>query len=92
MTLDPCNPVYRFLDIYETRRIVSFTDASGFEKGTNNPCPGCIAGFFDAPRGMASFAFALPWDTLRVFLPAIAVFDRPHINYLELTAPIILFL
>ena len=92
MTLDPCNPVYRFLDIYETRRIISFTDASGFEKCIKNPSPGCIAGFFDAPQGMISFAFAIPWDTIRTFLPTQEVFVRPHINYLKLMTPVILFL
>ena len=91
VSLDSCNPVYRFLDLYKARRIISFTDASGFERNIKNPSPGCIAGFFDAPSGMAPFAFAIPWAVFQVFLPKTAAFHEPHINYLELMAPIILF-
>jgi hypothetical protein len=90
--LDPCNQVHRFLNQYPRRKIMSYTDASGFEISLKNPSPGCIAGFFDAPKGLQPFAFAIPWAVIRPFLPKLEVFHEPHINYLELTAPIILFI
>ena len=40
---------------------------------------------------MAPFAFAIPWAVFQVFLPKTAAFHEPHINYLELMTPIILF-
>ena len=89
--LDPCNSQFRFLDLYDNRRIVSFTDAVGFELSAKNPSPGCIAGFFDAPQGLQPFAFAIPWAVFRSFLPKLGEFHEPHINYLELMTPIILF-
>ena len=58
--LDPCNSQIRFLDLYKSRRIVSYTDAVGFELSSKNPSPGCVAGFFDAPPGLSPFAFAIP--------------------------------
>jgi hypothetical protein len=80
------------LGLYKTRKIISFTDASGFEQNVKNPTPGAIAGFFSAPRHFTPFAFCIPWQAIRVFLPANSVFDKPHINYLELMTPIILFI
>ena len=80
--LNPCNQVERFLGLYPMRRIVSYTDASGFEISLKNPSPGCIAGFFDAPPGMSAFAFAIPWATLYAFLPTSDELFQPHINYL----------
>ena len=92
VSLDPCNDVFRFLDLYPARKIISYTDASGFELSPKNPSPGCIAGFFDAPPGLSPFAFAIPWATIQAFLPNSKELVKPHINYLELVAPIILFL
>ena len=62
-----------------------------FELSAKNINTGCIAGFFDAPHDIQPFAFAIPWAVFRAFLPKLEEFYEPHINYLKLMIPIILF-
>lgn len=62
VSLDPKCSVFVYLGVLKTRKLMPFTDASGWERGimVKNPAPGCLGGFFTHTRKSLSFAFSLP--------------------------------